>query len=452
MNIVIVGCGKIGTSIISRLVAEGHDIVAVDANPAVISEISNVFDVMCVCGNGADCSALEEADAGKAELFVAATDSDETNMLSCFLAGKMGARHTIARIRNPEYNDKSLTFIRQQLGLTVSVNPEWMAAQEIFNMLKLPAAANIESFSGGNIEMVELKLKSDTPLDGMKLSDLRKKYKAKFLVCAVQRGEEVHIPDGNFVLNAGDKIGLTAAPTEIQKLLKMLGISQKQARNVMILGGSKIAYYLAKRLVSSGNNVKIIEKDEKRASELASLLPEAVIIQGDGADQELLLEEGIDTTDAFVALTGMDEENILISIFASTHKVPKIISKVNRDGLADMAVNLGIECIISPKKIVSDVLAKYARALENSLGSDIETLYKLMDGSIEALEFSVGSDFKGVKTPLKELSLKPGILIAGIIRARRAMLPSGDDMIMPNDRVVVIVSGQKLSDLSDIIR
>lgn len=452
MNIVIVGCGKIGTSIISRLVAEGHDIVAVDANPAVIAEIGNVFDVMCVCGNGADCDALEEADADKAELFVAATDSDETNMLSCFLAGKMGARHTIARIRNPEYNDKSLTFIRQQLGLTVSVNPEWMAAQEIFNMLKLPAAANIESFSGGNIEMVELKLKSDTPLDGMKLSDLRKKYKAKFLVCAVQRGEEVHIPDGNFVLNAGDKIGLTAAPTEIQKLLKMLGISQKQARNVMILGGSKIAYYLAKRLISSGNNVKIIEKDEKRATELASLLPEAVIIHGDGADQELLLEEGIDTTDAFVALTGMDEENILISIFAATHKVPKIISKVNSDGLADMAVNLGIECIISPKKIVSDVLAKYARALENSLGSDIETLYKLMDGSIEALEFNVGSDFKGVKTPIKELSLKPGILIAGIIRARKAMLPSGDDMIMPNDRVVVIVSGQKLSDLSDIIR
>lgn len=452
MKIIVVGCGKIGVSILSSLVGEGHDVVAIDNSPSVIEEIGNIYDVMCVCGNGTDCETLEEADVSKAELFVAVTGSDEFNMLSCFLAERMGAKHTIARIRNPEYNDKSLGFLRQQLGLTVSVNPEWMAAKELYNILKLPAAVNIESFSRGNIEMVELRLKQDSPLHGMSLIDLRRKYDANFLICAVQRGSEVHIPDGNFVLNSGDRIGLTAAPHQIQKLLKMLGIVQKSARSVMILGAGRTSYYLAKRLIAGGNTVKVIDIDEKRCQQFAEELPEAMVICGDGTKQELLLEEGIETTDAFVALTGMDELNILISIFAQTQNVPKVISKVNRAELAAMADNLGLDSIISPKKIVSDVLARYARALQNTVGSNIETLYKLMDGSVEALEFNVSPDFSGANIPLKDLSIKPHILIAVIIRGRKATIPTGNDVILPGDRVVVIASGQKMLDLSDIFQ
>ena len=451
MKIIVVGCGKIGTSILSSLAGEGNDVVAIDASPKVIEEIGNIYDVMCVCGNGTDCETLEEAGVNKAELFVAVTGSDEFNMLSCFIAERMGAKHTIARIRNPEYNDKSLGFLRQQLGLTVSINPEWMAANELYNILKLPAAASIEQFSRGNIEMVVLSLKQESPLDGLSLTELRKKYKAKFLICAVQRGNKVYIPDGNFTLKSGDKIGLTAPPNELQKLLKMLGLVQKSARNVMILGASRIAYYLAKRLLASGNSVKIIDNDPDRCREFAELLPEAVVICGDGAEQELLLEEGIESMDAFVALTGIDELNILISIFAQTKNVKKVIAKVNRNELAEMAGNLGLDTIVSTKKIVSGVLAMYARALQNSLGSNIETLYKLMDESIEALEFNVSADFRGANIPLRELKLKPNILICAIIRGRKANIPSGDDVITAGDRVVVIASEKQLYDLSDIL-
>ena len=451
MKIIVVGCGKVGTSIISSLVGEGHDVVAIDASANVIEEIGNIYDVMCVCGSGTDCETLSEAGADKAELFVAVTGSDEFNMLSCFLAERMGAKHTIARIRNPEYNDKSLGFLRQHLGLTVSINPEWMAAKELFDILKIPAAASIETFSRGNIEMVGLVLKPDSPLNGISLIELRKKYKANFLICAVQRGNEVYIPDGNFVLQSGDKVGFTAPPNEIPKLLKMLGLVQKSARNVMILGASRISYYLAKRLISVGSAVKIIDINRDRCREFSEKLPEAVIICGDGAEQELLLEEGIDSMDAFVAVTGIDELNILISKFAQTQNLPKVVAKVNRNQLAAMANNLGLDSIISPKKSVSNVLARYARALENSVGSNIETLYKLMDGSVEALEFNVSADFKGADIPLKNLTLKPNILIAGIIRKRKANIPTGNDVILPGDRVVVIVSGQKLMDLSDIL-
>ena len=451
LRIIIVGCGKIGTSLIATLVAEGHDVVAIDNDPAVTENIGNIYDVISVCGNGADCETLSEAGVEKAELFVSVAGPDETNMLSCFLAHSMGAKHTIARIRNPEYNDQSLSFMRQHLGLTASINPDWLAAQELFRILKLPAAVNVETFSGGNLEMVELKLKPDSPLDGISLSDLRRKYPAKFLICAVQREGEVYIPDGNFVLKAGDRIGLTAQPAEIIKLLKMMDVVSRQARSVLILGASRIAYYLSTRLVAGGNNVTVIDKDEKRCRDFSVQIPDATVILGDGAEQDVLIEEGIDSVDAFLALTGMDEENILISIFAGSRNVPKVIPKVNRDELYSMAENLGLDSIISPKRIVSDIISRYARALQNSLGSNVETLYKLMDGRVEAVEFKVNGDFKGVKTALKDLRLKPGVLIAGIIRGRKAMLPTGDDMILSGDRVVVIVSDKKMLDLSDML-
>lgn len=451
MNIIIVGCGKIGVTILSSLTAEGHDVVAVDANAAVIEEIVNVYDVMGVSGNGVDYETLEEAQVSKAELFVAVTGSDELNMLSCFLAKKMGAKQTIARIRNPEYNDSSLSFVQQQLGLSMSINPELLAAQELSNLLKLPAAVKIETFSGQNFEMIELRIKQGSSLDGVKLKDLREKYRTKVLICAVQRGEHVYIPDGNFQLQSGDRIGLTASPEEIEKLLRTLGILQKRARNIMILGGSKTAYYLAKLLIEAGNTVKIIEEKEERCLELCTALPKATVIHGNGTQQELLMEEGILSQDAFVALTGIDEVNILISIFAASIQVPTVIAKVNRDELAAIAENLGLDSIISPKKTVADILVQYARALENSLGSSVETLYKLMDGKAEALEFNARGDARFLGIPLKNLKFKPNILIAGILRGRESIVPGGDDVILPGDKVVVLATNQRLQDLSDII-
>lgn len=451
MKIIIVGCGKIGTTIISSLVNEGHDVTAIDENPAVIAEISDIYDVMCVCGNGADCDTLNEAQVETAELFVAVAGSDELNMLSCFLAKRMGANHTIARIRNPDYNDKELGFMRQQLDITVSINPELLAAQELFNILQLPSAVNIETFSNRNFEMVEILLKPDSPLNGISLIDLRKKYQAKFLITTVQRGDDVSIPDGSFVLKGGDKVGLSASRNEIEKLLRLIGNHKKSARSIMILGASRTAYYLAKLLIADGTSVKIIDKDPARCELFGKLLPNAVIILGDGADQDILLEEGLGSMDAFVALTGMDEENILISFFAKSQNVPTVISKVNRSELAAMAEKLGLDCIVSPKKIISDILSRYARALQNSLGSNVETLYKIMDGKAEALEFNVQSDFKYLNVPLKDMQLKPNVLIAGILRSRKALIPSGDDMILQGDKVVVIAGGHRLNDLSDII-
>ena len=451
MNIIVVGCGKIGTTILSSLVAEGHNVVALDSNPNTINEITNLYDAIGICGNGNDCDTLSEAGVEKAELFVAVTGSDEFNMLSCFLARRMGAKHTIARIRNPEYNDQNLGFIKKQLGLSMAINPDLLAAQELFNILKLPSAAKIETFSRRDFEMIELKLRQESVLDGVSLIELRKKYDVKLLVCVVQRDNEVFIPDGSFVLKSGDKIGITATTSEILRFLKMLGVMQKQARNIMILGGSRTAYYLSKMLMGIGNTVKIVEKDHKRCLELSETLPNAVIINGDGAGQELLNEEGLSSMDAFISLTGMDEENILISFYAAAQNVPKVISKVNRDEFMYLAEKIGLDCTISPKNIISDILVRYARALENSLGSNVETLYQIMDAKAEALEFNIVADSAVTEIPLKDMKLKPNTLIAGIMRGRRIIIPSGDDLILPEDKVVIITSGYKLNDISDIL-
>ncbi len=454
MKIIIVGGGKIGATLIESLEGEGHDITVVDSNQKVIDEISNIYDVMCVCGNGVDNDTLNEAEVSKAELLIAVTNSDEINMLICFIAKKMGAAHTVARVRNPEFNDKQMAQIKQYLDISFTINPELLAAQEIFNILKLPAAINIETFSRRNFEMVELLIKEDSNLNGISLIDLRKKYKANFLICVIKRGDEIIIPDGNFVLKSGDHICITANFSEIQKLLKMIGLSKKHSKNVMILGASTTAYYLSKMLLRSGSDVTIIEKDQSRCNHFAEILPNAVIINGDGAQQEVLMEEGIASADAFASLTGMDEENILISFFAQSQNVPRVVAKVNRNELAAMAEKLGLDSIVSPKKAVTNVITSYARALQNTLGSNVETMYKLMDGRIEALEFNVQADFKGQHIPLKDIKLKKDVLIVGIIRKRKAFVPTGDDEIIAGDRVIVIAKSdeQKMNDLADILR
>lgn len=452
MKIIVVGCGKIGATIIESLVNEGHDVTAVDNNSAVVNDMVEMYDCIGVCGSGTDCNTLSETGVENCELFVAVTGSDEFNMLACFMAKSLGAKHTIARIRNPEYNDKNLGFIRQKLGLSMAINPELLAAKEIFSVLQLPSAAKVDKFSRRNFEMVEILIKNGSSLDGVSLIDMRKKYTAKFLVCAVERGGEVFVPDGNFRLKTGDRISITASPFEIAKLLKSIGLDVKQSQSVMILGATKTSYYLAKMLITAGTAVKVIDQNKERCEQFSEVLPEAVIINGDVAAQQVLVEEGINSMDAFVSLTGVDEENIIMSLFATTSCVPKAVAKVNRDEFLGMAEQIGIETVVSPRNIIADVLVRYSRGLQNSMGSKMETLYKIMDGKAEALEFLIEPDCEIINIPLKDIKLKKNILIGGIVRARKTIIPTGDDKILAGDTVILVAAGQRINDISDIIK
>ena len=451
MKIILVGCGKIGVALIGALVAEGHDLVVIDNRREVLDELTNQYDVMCMEGNGADCEALLEAGVDKSELFIAVTGSDELNMLMCFLAKRQGAGHTIARIRNPQYNDKSLSFLRQQLDLDLPVNPELLTAQELYHVLKLPAASKVETFSRRSFEMVELRLKEDSPLLGQRLMDLRSRFKAKFLICVVQRENEVIIPRGDFVLHAGDRIGLTADRAELWKLLRATGLAKRQAKNVTLLGGSRIAFYLAKMLLNSGTDVTLIDTDKSICHKFSDLLPGIRVYCGDGTQRELLQEAGLLEQNAFVTLTGMDEENIIVAYYARTQKVSQVIAKVNRDEMAAMAEQMGLESVISPKTVVVNVVLRYVRALQSSMGSSIENLYQLMEGRAEALEFIVQGETGYTGIPLKSLRQKKNVLIGGILRDRKAIIPAGDDMILPGDHVVVIAGHRRLNALEEIL-
>lgn len=453
MKTVIMGCGKFGTAIISRLVSEGHDVTVVDNNQSAINEITDLYDIMCVTGNGVDNDVLREAGVSDCQMFVACSQSDESNMLACFIAKRMGAEHVIARIRNPEYNDEGLDFLTQQLGLSLSISPESMSAKELCDILKFPSAVNIERFSG-RFELIELVLKEGSPIIGVSLAELRKKYSAKFLICAALRDGNMFIPTGNFVPAAGDKIAITAAPGETHKLLKQLEILQKAAKNVMIMGAGRIAFYLSKLLTASGIHVTVIEIDPDRAKSFSDEIADANVhvLCGDGSRPETLDEEGLSAMDAFVALTGSDEQNILTSIYASSVGIPKVISKVNRPELASMAEKLGLDCIVSPCKFVSNTVGRYARAIQNSEGSNFEALYRIMDDQAEAIEFNVGPDFKYADIPLKDLKLRNNILISGIIRKRKATIPNGNEVISAGDRVIVLSTGHIINKLSDIIQ
>ncbi len=452
MKIVIVGCGKIGKTVLSRLVAEKHDVIAVDNDMSVIQSIANAYDVQGICGNATEFDLLKEASVDKADLFIATTDSDELNMLSCFLAKRIGAKHTIARIREKANNLKSFNFIKEQLGLDLAINPEQLASKMIYNVLRFPSATNVETFGSHDLEMIEVLVKDDIPVEGITLSALKKSHKAKFLICSVCRDGEVYIPRGDFVLKRGDKIAVICFDFDTRSILELLGYGGKKVKNVMIMGASRIAYYLTTILAKNRFDVKVIDINESTCEQFCELVPSSVsVICGDGMSQDLLLEEGISSTDAFVALTGNDEANILVSVHAKGQNVNKVISKVNGDELITLANGLKLETVITPRKITADTIVSYARALQNSMGSNIETLYTFMNDDAEAIEFKVSPDFKYTNVELRNMKLKQDVLLAGIIRDKTAIIPDGSDVIMPNDRVIVISTGRKLYDLIDII-
>lgn len=449
MKIVIVGNGKLGFSLAEQLSDEGHDVVIIDHNENVIRITRNSLDVSCISGNGNNQDIQVQAGVPTADLVIAVTSTDEQNILCCLLAKKLGAKHTIARVREPDYA-KSVMTLREELNLSLAINPEREAATDISRILRFPSAMKVDFFAKGRLEMVELKLPEDSPIIGHPLSKLNGLFKMKILICAVQRGDEVIIPNGDFVPQVGDRISLTAAPNDISQLFRTLGLTSTKTRTAMIVGGGKIAYYLIRELLEAGIRVKVLDRDEKRCELLAERYPKATVLCGDGTDRETLKEEGAEDVDALVALTGLDEENVVISMYAGACNVPKVITKVNHISFGEVLSKAGIECVITPHTIAADRIVRYVRAMQSSSGGSMLALSKIVGGKVEAIEFKVNEDFKGKEQPLKNLKLRKNLLIVSIVRDGKILYPTGDDVIRTNDRVIVVTTDKGMDELNDI--
>ncbi|MBQ2818715.1 MAG: Trk system potassium transporter TrkA [Clostridia bacterium] len=450
MNIIIIGEGKVGFALTEQLSSEGHDIVVIDNRQAALRNSADMQDVRTLQGNGATADVLLDAGVEKADLVIAVTGTDEMNVMCCMMAKRLGARHTIARVRNPEYA-KQMYLINDMLGLSMSVNPESSAAREISRLIRFPSATKIDTFVRGRVEIIELPINKDCPMVNLSLYEIYRKWQIKVLVCAVERENAVYIPNGAFVLRAGDRINLTGTAENISNFLRALGMLTKRGRDVMLVGGSRIAYYLAGYLENAGMSVKIIEQDEKRCMELAEKLPEAEIICGDGTDQELLDEEGMEEADAFVALTGIDEENIILSMYAKKRGAKKVIAKVDRLSFLEvLGEGTGIESVISPKAIATAQIVRYVRAMEQSVGSSMESLSSIVGGKAEAIEFRIGKNAKFTGVPLKQLRLKENLLIAAVVRKDVPIIPNGDTKMEIGDSVIVVTTLKKLHSINDI--
>ncbi|MBQ5688135.1 MAG: Trk system potassium transporter TrkA [Ruminococcus sp.] len=450
MKIVIIGCGKVGTSIARELNTSGHDITVVDNNSAAVRRLSESLDVMGIEGNGATYEALSEAGAETADLVIAATARDEVNLYACLMARAAGVPHTIARVRSPEYTD-DLYRVKDQLRLSMSINPELTEAIEISRLLRFSGALEIDSFAKGAVELIKVLVPPNSPLCDKKISQIDT-LKGRVRICTVERGNEVYIANGETRIKAGDKASIVAKPEIAAKFFKKSGFNIGRSRDVILLGGGKVSFYLAQRLIKSGANVKIIERNEQRCNLLSSMLHDAMIIHGDCMDQELLLSEGIESADGVAALMDYDEENILISLYIKSVSHAKIITKINNESFDSIISNLGLESVISPKTLTGEYIARYIRAMQNSLGSNVETLYRLHEDRVEALEFRAKSNSRTVDTPLMQLDLKDDLQVICISRGGKIILPQGSDVIKPDDSVVVVTKHKGLSDLNDILR
>ena len=452
MKIIIVGDGKLGSTLTEHLSAEGHDITIIDHQSSVLNQSVNMHDVIGIQGNGASYDIQVEADVPHSDLLIAATSSDELNILCCIMAKRLGAKNTIARVRNPEYS-KQLHMMREELGLSMVVNPEREAAREIARNLRFPSAIHVDLFARGRVELVELRITKDSPIANKTLSQIGNLYKEKFLVCVVNREDEVYIPTGNFVLHEGDRIHVTASSTDMASLFMSLGIAHQKIHKVMVVGGSRITVYLAQQLLEMGMEVTILEKEESRCRTLCEYLPKATIIHGDGTDRELLEEESIQDVDAFVALTGLDEQNIIVSMYAASCGVQKVLTKIDHILFPEVFRNAGIESVVSPIRSTANKIIRFVRAMQNSLGSSsIETLHKLIGNRVEALEFTVRQKAPYVGVPLRKLETKENTLIAHILRGGMVIIPGGNDIIKLGDRVIVVAKSGIIRDLRDILK
>ena len=449
MKIVIIGNGKIGSNLAALLVQEGHDITVVDCDETHLRKSQNTLDVMCIEGNGATAETQLEAGADKATLLIAATPYDEVNVLCCLIGKRLGTKKTISRVRMPEYYQQ-MHLIREDLGLSMVINPELSTADEIMRVLVFPSAAKVEVFGKGKLELVEYRLPDFPWLEHITLVELYKKIKTKFLICAVQRDEEVFIPSGDFALQEGDRIHVAASHRNIERFFRASGFMKDKVRTVMIVGGGRVGYYLSKQLLAVGMKVKLIEKDRERCEKLSDLLPKAIVICGDGTDQELLEEEDVTASDAFVALTDRDEDNLIISLYAMQQGIPKVVAKSNRQNYAGIAHAAGLDSVISPKLLTAGQILQVVRGMQNSKGSVMNALYKIADGHAEAMEFVANATTRNRDTPLRELRLKPGILVAVLVHQGRIVIPDGSSSIAAGDTVIVISRNHGILDLNDI--
>ena len=451
MNIIIVGCGKVGSTLARQLSKEGHDISIIDINDKVVEEFANSNDVMGISGNGAAYSIQKEAGIEKADLLIAVTGSDELNLLCCLIARKAGNCETIAKVRNPIYNNE-IAFIKEELGLSMVINPEYEAASEISRILRFPSAIDINVFNNGRVELLSFKVEKNSLLDGIKVQDINRNLKCDILISMVERGEEVIIPNGEFIIKEKDILSLVAPHKKATEFFIKIGMIKHPVKNTMLIGGGHISYYLAKRLLKYGIDVTIIDKDSERCEELSELIPEAVIINGDGTDKELLMEEGITEAESFASLTGLDEQNVLLSLYAQNKMEGKIITKVNKIAFDEVIDTLNLGSVIYPKFITMQHILQYVRAMNNSIGSNVKTLYKIKKDKAEALEFYVNENSKVVGIPLQKLNLKSNLIVCCIKRNGNIITPNGQDCIKKGDYVIVVTTNVGLHDLSDILR
>lgn len=450
MNIIIVGCGKVGITLAEQLDQEGHDITVIDNKASVIDSVTNHMDIMGIVGNGASSNVLIEAGIERADLLIAVTGSDELNLLCCLFARKAGKCHTIARVRNPQYNDE-IDFIKEEMGLSMTINPELETATEIAALINLPSAIEIDTFAKGKVELLRFEIPEDSALNNMKVMNLSSKLNSKVLVCIVERDDQVYIPSGSFQLQSHDIISIVASHKNAIQFFQKAGILVNSAKNVMLVGGGTLTVYLAKLLAASDIKVVVIEQSAQRCEELCDLLPNATIINANATEKNVLLEEGIESTEAFASLTNYDEENILLSLYAKKRSKARVFTKITRMTYDDIVGELPIGLTINPKLVTADRILQHIRAMQNSMGSNIETLYKLIDNKVEALEFYVRSNARLIGIPLERLDLKPDILVSCINRNGKIIIPNGQDHIELGDTVIIVTTNTGLNDLNDIL-
>ena len=450
MKILIVGVGKLGEHLAKNLIMEKNEVTLIDMDFATSQDTIHNEDLNYIYGNGLDSVVLTEAGIEDTDLLISVMDKDEQNVMCCLLGKKLGAKHTIARIRNPEYSN-SISILKEELGLSMAINPEILTARHIARVLSIPSALDVTTFFKGKIEMISLKAKSDSKLIGYTISSLSKKLNGRVIVCAIERNNEIIIPHGNIKIQENDKLHITGTHKDINEFLKFADLISEKTEKVIISGGSDTAIYLAKLLIERDMSVKIIEMNEERCEKLSEILPEALIINGDVSDQNLLYEEGIEDTDAFVSLNSIEEENIIYSMFASSLKVPKIITKVNHINLEGIIEKADIDTIITPHKIATKQIVKYIRAMEKSKKSSCDAIYEIDNGLFEMLEFNIKNDFKAINTKLKDIKLKEGILIASIYRDKKIIFPNGEEMIKEKDTIIVVDCKDIVKDINDIL-
>lgn len=450
MKIVIVGVGKVGETLIGNLVREKHDVVIVDNDYETVDNVVNHYDVRGIFGGGLERNVLIDAGVDKADLLIACTSRDEMNILCCVLAKKIGVHRTVARVRDPQYF-KEMENMRTDLGLDYAFNPELATALEIAQVLKFPSARSVESFAGGRARMAEFEITGNNPLVGKNLQQISREYGSKILIGVVRRGIKTIIPHGDYVVESGDLIHIIGDEQEIASFCKKINIFKRRAKSAFIVGGGRIVYYLAQELLHSGVSVKIVERDEERAEELSEQLPSATVIIGNGTDQDVLDEENLKNSDACITLTGMDEENVMISLYAKQSKVDKIVTKIDRPSILKMVNMLGLGTVVSPRNVIANHIVRFVRSYSASKGGGADTLYKIGNNA-EALEFTVLDGFKGIDIPLKQLTLKKNVLIGGIVRDNEFILPSGDTTIKVGDRVIVVSEEKQFTELSQILK